>query len=89
MNADFHSPLLDDLITPLSKCFTDESAQRLLRLRAGKKLQAKIDELADKCTEGNLTDAEKSEYQCYVSFGNFVALLQSKARQRLAKSPEK
>jgi hypothetical protein len=84
MKPNPRSALIDDLIEPLSKCLTDESAQRLLRLRAGKKLQAKIDKLADKCTEGTLTDAEKHEYQDYVSFGNFVALLQSKARQRLA-----
>ncbi len=86
MKSDSQSPLIDDLITPLSKCFTDESAQRLLRLRAGKKLQAKIDELADKCTEGKLTDAEKSAYESYISFGTFIALLQSKTRQRLAKT---
>jgi hypothetical protein len=89
MKAKSELPWIDNLIEPLSKCFTDESAQRLLRLRAGKKLQAKIDELADKCTEGKLTDAEKDEYHEYISFGNFVALLQLKARQRLAKSSEK
>ncbi len=78
--------MLDRLVDPLSQCLTAESAQRLLKMRADSRLQARVNRLARKCSEGTLTAKEKSEYANYVSFGTFVALLKSKARQHLANS---
>ena len=46
----------------------------------------RIDELADKRDEGLLTPEERTEYETYVRFGNFVAILQAKARVRRKKS---
>jgi hypothetical protein len=77
---------LERLVDPLSRCLTPESARRLLKLRADPELQALIDELGEKCNEGNLTPKEQAEYSSYIAFGNFVALLKSKARQLLARS---
>jgi hypothetical protein len=74
-------------VDPLSECLTPESAKRLLKLRADPQLQAMVNQLAEKCNEGTLTPQEQAEYASYVSFGTFVALLKSKARQLLAKSP--
>lgn len=88
MNATATSPVLERLVDPLSECLTTESAKRLLRLRADRKLQARVDYLAEKCNEGRLTAKERAEYSDYVSFGTFVALLKSKARQLLAASPD-
>jgi hypothetical protein len=45
-------------------------------------LQARIDNLAERCNEGSLTPAERDEYETYVRFGNFIAILQAKARAR-------
>jgi hypothetical protein len=45
-----------------------------------------MDHLAKKCNLGKLTPEERSEYESYVSFGTFVALLKSKARLLLGKS---
>jgi hypothetical protein len=73
-------PLLDRLLEPLSRCIRGEGERELLGLRADKALQARIDELADKCDEGLLTPEERAEYETYVRFGNFVAILQAKAR---------
>ena len=70
----------------LSQCFTPEVAKRLLKLRADPKLQALVDALAEKCNECTLTPEEQAEYASYISFGTFVALLKSKARQLLARS---
>jgi len=47
-------------------------------------LQARIEELADKCTEGRLTSEERDEYEALIRVGNFVAVLQAKARRLLA-----
>jgi hypothetical protein len=79
-------PVLDRLVGPLSECLTPETAKRLLKLRADPQLQALVNELAEKCNKGTLTPQEQAEYAGYVSFGTFVALLKSKARQLLAKS---
>ena len=47
-------------------------------------MQGRIEELADKCTEGGLTPEERDEYDALIRVGNFVAILQAKARRLLA-----
>jgi hypothetical protein len=39
---------------------------------------------ADNCTEGRLTPEERDEYEAMIRVGNFVAILQAKARRLLA-----
>ncbi|MBY0528295.1 MAG: hypothetical protein K2R98_33200 [Gemmataceae bacterium] len=80
------APALDRLVGPLGDCLNPESARRLLALKADAKLQARVDYLAGRCNDGLLTPEERAEYSNYVSFGTFVAILKSKARQRLAQS---
>jgi uncharacterized protein YnzC (UPF0291/DUF896 family) len=58
-----------------------EKAEAVANFRADPQLQARIEELAEKCTEGKLTDAEKAEYAGYVRANKFVAILQRQARQ--------
>ena len=38
-------------------------------------MQGRIEELADKCTEGRLTPEERDEYDALIRVGNFVAIL--------------
>lgn len=80
------SPVLDQLVAPLGDCLTPESARRLLALKADPKLQACIDDLARRHSQGLLTPEEEAEYGGYVYFDSFVAILRSKARQLLAAS---
>src|SRR5713226_5572157 len=82
-----NAPVLDRLVAPLSECLTPESARRLLALKADPVLQARVDDLADRHSQGLLTPDEQAEYGKYVSFSTFVAILKSKARQLLADSP--
>jgi hypothetical protein len=81
-----HAPGLDRLVGPLSECLTPESARRLLALKADRELQRRVDYLADRCSQGLLTPDERAEYGNYVTFGTFVSILKSKARQLLANS---
>jgi uncharacterized protein YnzC (UPF0291/DUF896 family) len=46
----------------------------------------RIDTLADKCTEGQLTPEEREEYETYVQASRFIAILQAKARNLLSSS---
>jgi hypothetical protein len=74
---------LERMLEPVSRCLTPEAADRLIQLRADPQLQTRIDELADKCTEGDLTDEERAEYDTYVRAGNLIAILQAKARKSM------
>jgi uncharacterized protein YnzC (UPF0291/DUF896 family) len=58
-----------------------EKAEAVLRFRAAPELQARIEELAGKSTEGQLTETEKAEYAGYVRANKFIAILQRQARQ--------
>jgi hypothetical protein len=79
--------VLDRLVAPLGECLTPESARRLLALKADSTLQARVDYLADRHNQGALTADEQSEYGKVVSYGTFIGILKSKARQLLAASP--
>src|SRR5438067_651359 len=80
-----NAQILDRLLGPLSDSLNDEAARKLVELRADVKTQARIDRLARKCNEGRLSPAEKAEYETYVFAIDFVAILQAKARARLAR----
>ena len=72
--------VLERLLDSISGSLNVEAARKLVALKADPKTQARVDELARKCNEGELTSAEKSEYQRYVTTGNLIAILQAKAR---------
>jgi hypothetical protein len=78
------APVLDRLMAPLGECNTPETARRLLTLKADPTVQSRVDELADRNSAGTVTPEEQVEDRNYVSFGTFVAILKSKARQVLA-----
>ena len=77
--------ILDRLLDPLGRCLTPEAARRLLELRADPVAQARIDELAEKCNQGEISPEERAEYEMYVAVGTLISVLQLKARSILAK----
>jgi len=79
--------VLDRLLDPLSRCFTTESAKALAELQADPVAQSRIEELAEKCNEGQITTEERREYETYVHVGNLIGILQAKARRYLKQHP--
>lgn len=75
--------ILAQLLEPIGQCMTAELAQRIAELRAPPEVQARIDELADKCNEGELTPEEAAEYDSYVDAIDLIAVLQAQARDVL------
>jgi len=73
----------DRAVDPVMGFFTREQAEALVAYRGDDSLRARIDELAEKNTEGKLTDKELAEYEGYVRANKFVATLQAKARTLL------
>ena len=55
----------------------------LVNLRADPAVQNRIDELADKCTEGTLSAVEQSEYETYMRAIDFIGVLQAQVRSLL------
>jgi len=74
------SAVLERLLEPVSQSLNVEAARKLIRLKADARAQARVDELARKCNEGQLTPAERAEYERVVTAGTLIAILQAKAR---------
>ena len=83
--ASVETSYLDRLLEPVTRCFTTEVAERLISLPADATVQARIEELADKANEGQLSEVERAEYEEYVEAADLIAILQFRARAALAK----
>ena len=68
-------------VRPVLRIVLPEKAEAVLRFRAAPELQARIEELAGKSTEGQLSEPERAEYTGYVRANKFIAILQRQARQ--------
>lgn len=84
MSRRSQTAVLERLLAPISRGLNAEAARKLVSLKADAKTQARIDELASKCNEGELTVSERSEYEQYVTAGNLIAILKAKAQLLLA-----
>jgi hypothetical protein len=80
------SAVLDEMLEPVSRSFGLKTARALAALQVGKRTQARVDELAEKCNEGRLTPDERAEYEAYVQASTLIGILQAKARRILAKA---
>jgi hypothetical protein len=78
-----HLSVLSRLLDPVGRCLTPEVAQHLVALQVDPAVQARLEELADKCTEGQLSADERTEYETYVQALEFIAVLQAQARSLL------
>ncbi len=74
------------MLEPLVEALTPESALELSRIQAKPSVQARVDQLATKCNEGELSVEELSEYEEYVRIGNILALIKAKAKRVLAEA---
>lgn len=74
----------DRATEPVLRILSREQAARIVDFHGGDELQRRIEVLAGKANEGELTDAERAEYQGYAQANKFIAVLQAKARRLLA-----
>lgn len=78
--------VLDEMLEPVSRSFGLETARALAALRVGKRTQARVEKLAEKCNEGKLSSDERAEYEAYVQASTLIGILQAKARRILAQA---
>jgi tRNA threonylcarbamoyladenosine modification (KEOPS) complex Cgi121 subunit len=76
---------LEMILEPMAESFSVEFARSLVELRATPELQQRIDALAEKANEGQLTDAEEAEYKSFVDTSTILAIMQAKARRFIAR----
>lgn len=78
---------LSEWLDPVGNALNEEAARRLLELRADDRMQARMDDLADRNTEGVLTPEERLQYERLVVAASLINVLKGKARARLAPKP--
>lgn len=86
MNKTANGRVLERLLEPVSSSLNEDAARKLIGLKADRKARARVAELARKCNDGELSPEERDEYATYVMAGEFIAILQAKARIVLARS---
>lgn len=72
--------ILSKLLDPVGALLTPEVAQRIASYQADAETQSQLDQFAAKANEGLLTDAERREYEQYISAIDLITVLQIKAR---------
>lgn len=77
--------VLSQLLEPIGRMMPVGFARELAALKATPEVQSRLEELADKSTEGELSDEERAEYASYVDAIDVISLLQAKARAVLAR----
>lgn len=84
----------DTLITMLSRLIESSpnglspaAAQAVLELRFSESDHQRIQELAEKSNSGTLTAEEATEYDNYITAGDWLALWKAKARLMLRQKP--
>lgn len=63
---------------------TPEQTQQLASLKGDPAIAVRLEDLARKANEGELSATERAEYEAYIEANNFLAILQAEARFRIA-----
>lgn len=69
---------------PIFALLSDDQTRRLAELRGDPELIARLESLAAKANEGDLSEEERAEYEAYIEANNLLAALQAEARFRLS-----
>lgn len=75
--------IIDDILAPLTAALTPEAATALAAFKVSDSVRNRVAELAEKANEGELTDAEREEYETHVQYANVLTVIKAKARSVL------
>jgi hypothetical protein len=85
-NAITEADILSDIVAPDRPGLSEEAARSILSLRFSEGARERIRKLLEANNKGSIAAAEKSELDKYLRVGQFLDLLQAKARVSLAES---
>ena len=75
--------ILEQVVMSDQPGMSPESARAILDLRFDSSALARMNELAEKNRQGTLAEPEREEMDKYLRVGNFLNLMQAKARRVL------
>ena len=75
--------LADKMLDLAADCFDAPTLNALARMRLDPQLAARVDRLAGRANNDQLTPRERKEYQSYIPTSELLALLQLRARVKL------
>lgn len=85
MNATTEN-VVGQVLDPVFRALPPDVARRIVDLEADEQLQLRVEDLARKANEGELTEQEARDYAALVSAGDILATLQALARRSLQKT---
>lgn len=74
---------METMLAAVADTFDANALSALVEMRAPQEAAERMAYLAERANEGLLKEEERHEYHSAISFGNFLGLLQSKARMKL------
>lgn len=74
---------MESMLASVTDTLEASALKALVEMRASTEAAERMQWLAERANEGLLTEEERHEYDSAISFGNFLGLLQSKARLKL------
>ena len=80
------SNLFDQLLDPVTQCFTPAVAQQVADLRLSNSVQVKLECSCAKANEETLSTEERNEYEVLIETCDFISALQAKSRRLLKES---
>ena len=84
MTPTIDAAAFDRATEPVLRILCRDQALKIVDFHGDENLQLRIEELALKANDGELTEEERAEYQGYAQANKFIAVLQAKARRLLA-----
>lgn len=71
---------------PIFAILSIDQVRQMAHLPADSSIADRVEELASKANESQLTPEERAEYEAYIEANNLMAVLQAEARFRLQDS---
>ena len=78
------SSIISEALRPITDSLTGETAKQFAELKFTGPIQDRVDLLASKCNEGELSEQERSEYDSLVKVGKILTVLKAKAKKIIA-----
>jgi hypothetical protein len=74
---------MNRVLDPLAHSLNAEAAKSILATSVEPEIQARVQVLAERANEGELTPEERDEYLSYVESADLLAIFKLKAKQHL------
>lgn len=78
--------MIGQMLDPVFQTLPAEAARRIVEIEADAMLQQRVETLARKANEGELSELKRQEYAWLISAGDVLATIQALARRTLQRT---